>query len=90
MSVKPLSLIASLLLLLLNITKFANDDELAVGKVRVGALSAGKAQSFAVSLNAEDFAQISFDPRGKELVVIVYDPSGSGSGTNMSGFANRD
>ncbi len=77
MSVKHLSLIVSLLLLLFSITTFANDAELSVAKVREGELSAGKAQSFAVSVNAGDFAQINLDPRGIQLVVIVYDPSGS-------------
>jgi hypothetical protein len=74
---KQLSLIGSLILLLCSIASFANDTELAVAKVREGTLSAGKPQSFAVTLNAGDFAQINFDPRGKELVVIAYDPSGS-------------
>jgi enterochelin esterase family protein len=77
LSVKQLSLIVSLLLLHFTITTFANDAELSVARVREGRLSAGKAQSFAVSLNAGDFAQINLDPRGIELLVIVYDPSGS-------------
>lgn len=69
--------IAFLILLLLSIASFANDAELSVAKVREGILSLGKQQSFVVSLNAGDFAQIKLDPRGKELVVIAYDPSGS-------------
>ena len=77
MSAKQLSLIASLILLLFSTGSLANDAELSVAKVREGVLSAGKPQSFAVSLNAGDFAQINLDPRGKELVVIAYDPSGS-------------
>ena len=79
MSAKKLSLIASLILLPFSITSFANDTELALAKVREGILSAGKPQSFVVSLNAGDFVQIGFDPRGKELVVITYDPSGNRS-----------
>jgi enterochelin esterase-like enzyme len=77
LSAKQLSLIASLILLLFSIASFANDTELAVRKVREGILSLGKPQSFGVSLKAGDFAQIDFDPRGKQLVVIAYDPSGS-------------
>lgn len=74
---KQLSLIAFLVLLPFSLAALANADELAVGKVRESVLSAGKAQSFAVSLNAGDFAQIHFDPHGKEIVVIIYDSSGS-------------
>jgi enterochelin esterase-like enzyme len=74
---KQLSLIAFLVLLPFSLGSFANEDELAVGKVREGVLGAGKTQSFVVALNAGDFAQIKFDPRGKELVVITYDPSGT-------------
>jgi enterochelin esterase-like enzyme len=77
LSAKQLLLIAFLIFLPFTTTSFANDTELAVAKVHEGFLSAGKSQSFAVSLNAGDFAQINFDPRGKELVVIAYDPSGS-------------
>ncbi len=72
-----MSLIASLILLLFSSGSLANDAELSVAKVREGVLSAGKPQSFAVSLNAGDFAQINLDPRGIQLVVIVYDSSGS-------------
>lgn len=77
LSAKQLSLIASSILLLLSITMFANDAELTVAKVREGILSPGNSQSFEVSLNAGDYAQIHLDPRGKQLVVIAYDPSGS-------------
>ncbi len=77
MSAKQFSPIAFLILLLLSIASFANDAELSVAKVREGNLSPGKQQSFVVSLNAGDYAQINLDPRGKELVVIAYDPSGS-------------
>jgi hypothetical protein len=76
-SAKQLSLVAFLILLPLSLTSFANDNELVAGKVREGMLSAGQPESFVVSLNAGDFAQIKFDPRGKELVVITYDPSGN-------------
>ena len=77
MSAKQFVPIAFLILLLFSIASFANDAELSVAKVREGILSPGKQQSFVVSLNAGDFAQIKLDPRGKELVVIAYDPSGS-------------
>jgi len=77
LSAKQLSLIASFILLLFSIASFANDTELKVKKAREGILSPGKPQSFEVSLNAGDYAQINLDPHGKELVVIVYGPSGS-------------
>jgi len=66
-----------LILIPFSITSFANDSELAVAKIREGRLSAGKSQSFVISLKTGDFAQIKFDPSGKEVVVIAYDPSGS-------------
>ncbi len=77
MCAKQLSLVAFLVLLPFSLTALAKGDELVVGKAREGALSVGKAQSFFVALNAGDFAEIKFDPRGKELVVITYDPSGA-------------
>lgn len=75
MSAKQALLIALLTPLLFSIASFANEDELAMAKAREGILSAGKSQSFGVSLKAGDFVQINLDPRGKELVVTIYDPS---------------
>lgn len=75
MFARKLSQIAFLFLLPLSITSFANDTELVVAKVHEATLSPGKSQSLAISLNAADFVQINLDPRGKELVVIAYDPS---------------
>ena len=76
MSAKQLSLMASLFLLPLGTTSLANDTELDVGKTQVGKLHAGKSQPFVATLNAWDFAAIRFDPRGRELVVVTYGPSG--------------
>jgi len=77
LSAKKVPLIAFLFLLPLITVSFANDTELALSKPLEGTLSAGKPQSFRVSLQAADFVQINLDPRGKELVVIAYDPSGA-------------
>ncbi len=77
LSARRTSLMAFVVLMLFCIPSFATDTELALGKAQGGFLTAGKAQSFAVSLNAGDFAQIKLDPQGKELVVITYDPSGN-------------
>jgi len=66
-------------LMLCTIGSFASAAELALGKAQQGILSAGKTQSFTVSLNSGDFAQIKFERYGTELVVITYDPSGSKS-----------
>jgi enterochelin esterase-like enzyme len=76
LSAKP-SLFASLALLLFSIASFADETTLSAAKVREGILSPGKPQSFVISLNAGDYAQINLDPRRKELVVIAYDPSGN-------------
>jgi enterochelin esterase-like enzyme len=77
LSAKQSTLIACLILLVFPTAALANDTDLTIAKVREGTLSAGKSQSFAVAFNSGDFAQIKVDPRGKELVVIAYDPSGS-------------
>jgi enterochelin esterase-like enzyme len=63
--------------MLWSIGSFGGDAELALGKERQGTLSAGKTQAFTASLNGGDFAQVKLEPHGTELVVIVYDPSGS-------------
>jgi len=73
---KRLSRMASLILISVSIPSFASDIELAVAKAQEGIVSAAKPQSFAVILNAGDYAQIKLDPRGKELAVITYDPAG--------------
>src|SRR5271166_1750529 len=65
-----------LILLLFGWGSFAQETELAVGKVQHGTVGGGKSQFFAVSLNAGDFAQIHLDPCGKRLVLIIHDPSG--------------
>jgi enterochelin esterase-like enzyme len=69
-------LFAWLVFLLFSSAALVDVTELSVGKVREGTLSAGNAQSYVVSLNAWDYARINVDPRGKEIVVIAYDPSG--------------
>ncbi len=66
-----------MLLLPFSITSPANDTELALSKPIEGSVSPGKPQSFLVSLQSADFVQINFDPHGKKLVIIAYDPSGA-------------
>ena len=65
------------LVLVFSTAALAEVTELSVGKAREGTLSAGNAQSYMISLNAWDYARIKVDPRGKELVVLAYDPSGT-------------
>ncbi len=77
MSAKQKSLVACLILLLFGGVLLADDTELTLAKVQEGNVSTGKSQSFAIPLNAGDFAQIHLDPRGKQLVVTIYEPSGS-------------
>ncbi len=77
MFAKRFPLIAFLLLISFGITSRANDTELTVAKAREGSLTGGKPQSFVASLNAGDFAEVSLDPRGKELIVLAFDPTGS-------------
>jgi len=75
--IKRTSIIAFFILALFCLTSAASDTELAVGKAQEGSLTAGKAQSFALSLNAGDFVEINLEPHGTELVVTAYNPSGS-------------
>ena len=77
MLAKQLVRIASVVFLSISIPSFASDAELVLAKTREGIVSAGKPQSYELVLTAEDYAQIKFDPRGKELTLITYDPSGN-------------
>jgi enterochelin esterase-like enzyme len=96
MAAKRLSRMAWLVLISISISSipsFASDIGLAVGEAREGRVSAGRPQSFVILFNSEDYAEIKIDPRGKQLAVILYDPSGSkfrggtiGPGEDRSGF----
>ena len=57
-------------------TTLASDPELKLGQVRESSLRPGEVQSFLVSLDDGDFAQIGVNPRGQTLIVKTYDPSG--------------
>ena len=77
MLAKQLVRIASVVFLSIIIPSFASDTELVLAKTREGIVSAGKPQSYELVLTAGDYAEIKFDPRGKELTLITYDPSGN-------------
>lgn len=66
----------SVLFISISIPSFASETELAVAKTREGVVGAGKPQSYDLVLNAGDYAELKLDPRGKELTLITYDPSG--------------
>ena len=55
----------------------AAETELALGKAEEGTLTAGKVQSYSVSLNPGDFVQLRVEPHGVELVLIAYGPGGA-------------
>ena len=76
MHIKRFYLPAFLIIISCSPALFAGDSELAVGKAQEGILAAGKTQSFALSLKSEDYVQIKLDPRGTEVLVMAYDPSG--------------
>ena len=77
MLAKQLVRTASVVFLSISIPSFASDTELALAKTKEGIVSAGKPQSYELVLTAGDYAEIKFDPRGKELTLITYDPSGN-------------
>jgi enterochelin esterase-like enzyme len=72
-----LARIVSVFFISISIPSFASETELAVAKTREGVVAAGKPQSYELVLNAGDYAEIKVDPRGKELTLITYDPSGT-------------
>jgi len=74
---KQLARIASVFFISIDILSFAGETELAVSKKREGVVGACKPQSYDLVLNAEDYAQIKLDHRGKELTLITYDPAGN-------------
>jgi enterochelin esterase family protein len=67
----------SVLFISIGIPSFASETELAVAKTREGVVGAGKPHSYDLVLNAGDYAEIKLDPRGKELTLVAYDPSGN-------------
>ena len=77
MLAKNLERLVSVFFISISIPCFASDTELAVAKTREGVVGAGKPQSYALVLNAGDYAELRLDPRGKELTLTICDPSGS-------------
>jgi hypothetical protein len=73
---KHLPRIVSVFFISISIPCLASETELSVAKTREGVVGAGKPQSYELVLNAGDYAEIKVDPRGKELTLIAYDPSG--------------
>ncbi len=76
MSVRRAFLIAFFVAAVCSSAAFAGGAELKLGQVREGSLSPGQTQSFVVSLNDGDFAQIAVNPRGQVLIVKSYTPWG--------------
>ena len=74
---KHLGRIVSVFFTSISILSFASGTELALAKRNEGMLVAGKPQSYELVLDAGDYVEIKLDPRGKELTVISYDPSGN-------------
>jgi enterochelin esterase-like enzyme len=60
----------------ISISCLTSKTELTVAKAREGVVGTGKPQSYELVLKAEDYVEIKVDPRGKELTLIAYDPSG--------------
>ena len=77
MLAKKLVGIVSVLFISIGIPSFASETELAVAKTREGVVRSGKPHSYDLVLNGGDYAEIKLDPRGKELTLVTYDPSGN-------------
>jgi len=54
----------------------AAETDLTVGKAEEGTLTAGKTQTYALSLSAGDFVEVRVEPHGADLVLIAYGPGG--------------
>ncbi len=76
MSVKRAFLIAFFVVTVWSGATHAGGADLKLGQVREGRLNPGETQSFLVSLGDSDFAELGVNPRGQELIVKTYDPSG--------------
>lgn len=59
------------------LTSWAADTELQEGKAQDGTLSAGKVDSYSLTLKAGDLGEISVVTHGTKLIVTVHSPSGS-------------
>jgi enterochelin esterase family protein len=64
------------LFIAIGISSFARESELSVAKTKEGAASRGKPQSYDLLLSAGDYARLKLDPRGQQLTLKTYDPSG--------------
>ncbi|HEV2963969.1 MAG TPA: alpha/beta hydrolase-fold protein [Candidatus Angelobacter sp.] len=62
---------------LLFLSTLANASELQIGKAQQGVLHGGRGDTYTVTLKAGDYMQSDVDLRDTELVITVYDPSGS-------------
>ncbi len=69
-------LVSFLVVALLGRATTAQQVELKSGQVRESELSPAQTQSFVISLEDGDFAQIAVNPHGQALIVKTYDPSG--------------
>jgi enterochelin esterase-like enzyme len=73
---KHIRRIVPVFFLLISNPSFANETELALAKTIEGVIVPGRPQSYALLLNAGDYAELKVDPHGKELMLVTYDPSG--------------
>ncbi len=96
MPLQRTSMLVFVILVFFCLTSAANEDELAVGNAQQGTVTAGKTQSYLLSLTAGDFAEVSVETHGTELVTTIYDPSGTkirgfrlGAGNGKVGFVTE-
>ena len=74
MLIRHLAQVASVVFISISIPCLASERELAIANTREGIVSASQPQSYHLTLNAGDYAQIKCNPRGKDLAVTIYDP----------------
>ena len=73
---RRVSLIAFVILAISSMVAFAADPELKPGQSLDSSLSPGQTQSFVISLDCGEFAQIGVTVQGHALVLKTYTPSG--------------
>jgi enterochelin esterase-like enzyme len=77
MLAKGISSLALLILVPLCLTSAATETDLQLGKAEEGTLSAGKADSYVLTLRSGDLVETNVVTHGTKLLVTVYGPSGS-------------
>ena len=76
MSAKRTSTLVFLVLVFFCLTSAATETDLQLGKAEDGTLSAGKADSYILTLKSGDYVETNVVTHGTKLLVTIYGPTG--------------